>query len=342
MKKLPILVAVTVLVVAMAWLVWFRPAGEEEADEQPATEVAVYAGRITRATLRSYVTAYGVVEPEPAGTRPAASASVAPSVPGVVVAVKCVEGQRVAKGDVLFQLDSRQADVAVEFAQKSLERQRRLIQIEGTSEKLLQEAEQQLDAARVQQALLRVQAPLAGTVARVSVKPGEAVDLTTVMAVVVDTDRLVVSASVPSVELAALELGQPAEVVSDKSIPATAASLEFISPEVDARTGTALVRAALPAGSGLRPGQFVTIRIVSAEHENRLAVPVESVVQDEEGTTVIAIIENDTAVQKPVITGLRDDGWIEVEADGLQADMMVVTQGAYGLPKETKVRLLGN
>ena len=246
------------------------------------------------------------------------------------------------KGDVLFQLDSRAADVAVAFAGRVLGRQKKLVQVDGTSQKALQEAEQQLDSARVQQALLRIQAPLAGTVTRVNVKPGEAVDLPTTLAEVVDLARLVVSASVPSAELAALKVGQPAEMIADKSAAPIIGSLTYISAQVDAKSGTAPVRVALPANSSLRPGQFVTVRIVSAEHKDCLAVPVESVVKDEEGTTVIAVVQNDTAAWKPVKTGLRDGGLVEVEADGLQAQMTVVTEGAYGLPKETKVRVLGN
>jgi RND family efflux transporter MFP subunit len=332
-----------IVAIGLLWFFWLRPAGDEGTAMEPATEVAVRVGKVTRATLRAYVTAYGMIEPEPAGGEaPAASASVAPSVPGIVVAVKGVEGRRVAKGDVLFELDSRAADVAVDFAEKTVDRQKRLLQIEGTSATALQDAEQQLDAARVQQALLRVQSPLAGTITRVNVKPGEAVDLTTVMGEVVDLDRLVVSASVPSAELAALELGQPVEVVVDESAAPVAASLSFISPQVDARTGTALVRAKLASGASLRPGQFVTIRIVSAEHANSFAVPVESVVKDEDGASVIAIVEGDTARQKPVKTGLRDDGLIEIEADGLREDMTVVTEGSYGLPRETRVRVIEN
>jgi RND family efflux transporter MFP subunit len=341
MKKLALVLVVATVVTGTAWLGWFRqPARQEEADTQRGTEVAVHIGKITRATLRAYVTAYGTVEPEPAGEHPAASANVAPSVAGVLVAVNCVEGQHVAKGDVLFQLDSRAADVAVEFAQKNLERQKRLIGIQGTSEKALQEAQQQLDAARVQQALLRVQAPLSGTVTRVNVKPGEAVDLMTVLAELVDLDRLVVSARVPSTELAALEPGQSVDVLADEAASPVVGTLDFISPQVDVQTGTALTRTALPAGSGLRPGQFVSARIVSTEHENRLAVPVESVVKDERGRTVISIVQDDTAVRKPVKTDLRDGRLVEVEADGLQAGMTVVTEGAYGLPEETRIRVL--
>jgi membrane fusion protein (multidrug efflux system) len=340
MKKTVFIIVFLAAVAGLAWLVWFKPAKREEAEKKPDTEVPVHVGKIKRVTLRGYVTAYGTVEAEPAGERPAASARVAPSVPGVVTEVKCVEGQRVDKGALLFQLDSRAADVAAAFAEKSLERQKKLVQVDGTSQKTLQDAEQQLAAARAQQALLRVQAPLAGTVVRVNVRPGEAVDLTTALAEVIDLDRLVASAQVPSSELAALKAAQPAEVLADKSGPPVLGAVSYISSEVDPKTGTALVRASVPANSGLRPGQFVTLRIVSEEHKDRLAVPVESVVKDAEGSTVIALVQGDKAAQKAVKTGLREGGLIEVEADGLQADMPVVTEGAYGLPKETRIRVL--
>lgn len=340
MKRIIVIVSCLAAVAGLAWLVWFKPAKAEEAEKKPETEVPVQVGKIERVTLHGYVTAYGTVEPEPAGERPAASAHVVAAVAGVVTQVKCVEGQRVEKGAVLFQLDPRAVDVAVDFAEKTLERQRKLAQTESTSQKALQEAEQQLAAAQAQRALLQVQAPLAGTMVRVNVKPGEAADLTSVLAEVIDLDRLVVSANVPSPELAALRVGQAVEVLVDKSASPVTGTMTFIGSQVDPKTGTALVRAGLPAHSGLRPGQFVTARIVSEEHKDCLAVPVESVVKDAEGGTVIALVQGDKATQKPVKAGLREGGLVEVEADGLQPGMTVVTQGAYALPRETKVRVL--
>jgi len=41
-----------------------------------------------------------------------------------------------------------------------------------------------------------------------------------------------------------------------------------------------------------------------------------------------------------VKTGLRDGTLVEIEGDGLSEGQSVVTVGAYGLPKETKVRVL--
>jgi len=340
MTRLSVALVAASLVTVVAWLAWFKRATHEEESEAPATEVPVSVARIMRATLRGYITAYGTVEPEPPGKRPAASAHVMTAVPGIIVSVHCVEGQRVEKGVVLFELDSRATDVAVEFAEKTLERQQRLIQSEATSQKALQDAEAQLAAARAQQTWLTIRSPLAGTLVRVNGKPGEAADLAIPMADVVDLDRLVVSMRVPDMELTGLKAGQVAEVIADKSLSPVAGSITFIGSEIDPHTGTALARASLPAGSGLRPGQFVKVRIVSAEHSDCLAVPIESVVKNEDGATVIAIVKYDSAVQKQVTTGLRDNGWVEVEADGLQTGMTVVTEGAYGLPQETKVRVL--
>lgn len=355
MRRTLIAVVLLAAFAGFVWLTWLKPAGVAEEDASVETEVAVHVGQITRTTLRGYVTAYGVVEPAPPGERAAASARIAPSVAGVISAVRCAEGQHVERGTLLFQLDSRVADVAaekarhaVEFAEANATRLSKLIKVEGTSQKLLLEAEQALAAARselaaaeTQQELLRVKAPLSGTVTRVNVKAGEAVDLTTTLADIVDLDRLVVNASVPSAELAPLGLGQLAEVIVDRSLPPTIGSLTYLSPQVDLRTGTAVARVSLPAGSGLRPGQFVTLRIVSDERKDRLAVPIESVAKGSDGGSVIALVQGDKAVQKAVKTGLREGGLIEIEADGLQAGMEVVTKGSYALPRETKIRVLG-
>ncbi len=195
----------------LLWLVWFRPVKAPEEEKKPEAEVPVHVGKVSRTTLRSYVIAYGMVEPEPK-----AGARVAVGVPGVVASVQCVEGQRVEQGALLFELDGRAADVAVRFAEKSLERQKKLAQAEGTSQKLLQEAEQQLASARTQQALLQIRSPINGTVTKVNVKAGEVADLTTILGEVVDLDRLVVSMNVPIAELAALKPAQPVEVTEPR------------------------------------------------------------------------------------------------------------------------------
>jgi membrane fusion protein (multidrug efflux system) len=341
-----------------------KPAAPEEQEEVVATEVAVHVGKIVRATLHSYVVAYGAVEPEPACKgRPPASARIFTPVAGIIAEANCVEGQRVAKGETLFRMDSRVADVLVEkakqavaFAEKDYDRQKKLRETEATSVKLLQSAEQELNSARnellsvqTQLALLTVKAPLAGTVVEVHAKPGDVVDTTTVLAEVADLDRLVVSANVPSAELPLLKLGQSVEFsaavataeAGAKTPRVLTGALTFIGSEVDGKTDTVLVRVSPRDKAGLRPGQFVKLRIVCEEHPGCLAVPDDSVVTDTDGKTVIALVEGDKAIQKPVKTGLKEGGLVEVEGEGLKEGLAIVTTDAYGLPKETKIRVVG-
>ena len=120
--------------------------------------------------------------------------------------VNVVEGQQVEKGDVLVELNS--GTTTAENAEQEVERQKKLYAQQNTSLKNLQDAEAQL-------ALLQVTAPLSGTVARVNVKPGQAVDLTTVVAEVMDLNRLAVSAEIPAAEANDLKTGDPVEVLTD-------------------------------------------------------------------------------------------------------------------------------
>jgi multidrug efflux pump subunit AcrA (membrane-fusion protein) len=303
--------------------------GEEE--ENVPTVVSVQVGALERMTLHRYVTGYGTVEPAPATVNaPAADAPLAAPAAGVVADVNVAEGQRVRKGEVLMTLNAGTA--TAKYAEQEVARQRKLYAQHNTSLKNLQDAEARL-------ALLQVTAPLSGTVTRVNVKPGAAVDVNTVVAEVMDLHRLVVKTDVPAPEAGELEPGQDVQVLTQ---PPVATALSFVSPTVDTSNGTVLARALLPADSGLRPGQFVPLRIVTAVHTNCLAAPEESVVTDVNGRSAVSLITGDEAIRTPVQTGFRENGWVEVEGTGLKAGDAVVTVGAYGLPDKTKIRVVSS
>ncbi len=327
-----------------------------EDEPEAITEVSVNTGKISQTTLRRYVMAYGVVEPEPASTgKAAASAKIAAPVAGIVQQSYCEEGLAVKKSQLLFELDTRAADsliakaqVAVDFAQKNFLRKQQLNTADNISHKLYDEAEQLLQTARkdlltaqTQRELLRINAPLSGMVMACHVKAGEAVGLNAVVAEVIDLHRLDIAIHVPSVEAVALQLKQPVTIRLGSSPSDTDlhGKLTFISSQVDLLTDTVLVRAALPTDAKLRAGQFVNIAIVVEERADCLAVPIDSVVTNENSTR-IAIVEGNNAKQQEVKLGLRDGNLVEIQGEGLQAGMMIVTQGIYGLPLETRVRVV--
>jgi membrane fusion protein (multidrug efflux system) len=353
MTKRQVTTGLIVLAAAAAALLLFRvfgPKGGE--DEEIVTDVGVHVGQIVRATLHRYVTAYGTVEPEPpGGGKPAAGAMISAPVGGILTEIACTEGHAVERGALLFRLDTRLAEVAVARAEKALataeqtyERQKKLLEAEGPSQKSFQQAELELNtaksdlaAARTELALLEIRAPLAGTVVRIDARIGQAVEPNAVLAEVIALDRLVVTAHVPSRDAVQLKTGQPV-IWGDGSAPS--GSVLVVGRDIDPKSDTVLVRTSLPAGAGIRPGQFLNIRIVSEERRDVLAVPEESVVPGSEGGTVLMVVEGDKAVPKPVRAGLRDAGLVEVEGDGLKEGLVIVTTDAYNMAGETKIHIL--
>ncbi len=369
MNRKGIIIAVPALLVValVAFLLLRRGSGSASAEEkEPAAEVTVKFGKIQRTTLRAYVSGFGNITPEPATSgNPPASAKIGSPVAGLLAESRAVEGQTVAKGATLFQLDSRVANVqvekarqAMEFAQIAFDRQQRLLSVDGTSKRLYQEAEQNLQAAKyelanatAQRALLTITAPIAGTVVHVMAKPGDAIDLSNALAEIVDLDRLVVSAKVRTSDASALHMGQRVEIspgrpeASDQvgRLPAAAAAtLSYIGADVDQANDSVTVRALLPPHSGLRPNEFVTLRVLAGEHKDVLAVPLEAVVSDVGSSEAsIAIIENNVGKRHPVTLGIKDNGLVEISGEGLKEGTVIATTGAYGLPDNTKVREAG-
>ena len=357
MTKRQVITGLIILAVAAAAaLILIKGLGSKGAGKEEGilTDVAVHVGKVVRATLHRYVTAYGTVEPEPPGEgRPAAGALISAPVAGILTDIRCVEGRPVERGAVLFRLDSRLAEVAVAKAEKELafagqayERQKRLLAAEGTSQKAFQEAELQLQTARndlataqTELSLLQIKAPLAGTVVRISARLGQSVETSAVLAEVIALERLVVTAQVPSREAGLLKPGQPVDFG-----PGSAATgkVTVVGKDIDPKTDTVLVRAAVPAGAGLRPGQFVTIRIVSEERRDVLAVQEASLIADSVGgdTGSIVLVESGKAVRRRVKSGLRESGLVEVEGEGLKEGLVIVTEDAYAVPADSKVHII--
>jgi len=351
-RRTRVVVAALVIVAAAAVAIKLLRSGGE--NEEIVPNMAVHVGKISRASLHRFVAAFGAVEPEPATTgRPSAVSEVASPVAGVLAQAHCVEGQKVARQDLLFVLDTRVAETAYERAKKNLgyaeqtfERQKKLLSSDGTSQKSYLEAEAQLSAARSDLreaetglALVRIQAPLSGTVTKIYRDPGEAVDLNTILATVIDLDRLVVAAGVPRREIDEIKAGQPAEIEAGKTV---LGRVVFVGSSVDEKADTVPVRVSVPPGSGLLPGRFLDVRIVTEERADRLVVPVVALIAETlvSETGEIVLVQGDKAVRQSVKIGIREGDLVEVEAPGLKEGQAIVTEDAYAVPDGTKIHVI--
>jgi RND family efflux transporter MFP subunit len=349
-----IVLAAAVVVLLAAVVVIKIVHGRSEEGESVVPDMAVHVGKIARATVHRYVTVFGSVEPEPPWPgRPPAHVHVASPVAGIVAHVDCSEGQKVVKGTLLFRLDNRLAEVAytkaqqtLDYAEKNFERQKKLLAVGGTSQKNYLESESQHDSARsdladaaTNLALLRIEATLSGTVVKINTEPGEAVELNTILATIIDLDRLVVALSVPRREIAQVKVGQAATIDVPGAAPG---KVVFVGSSIDEKTDTVPVRVSLPAGCGCLPGRFLSVSIVTEERDGRLVVPVVALIAN---TLVgdageIVLVEGEKAVRKPVKIGLREGDLVEVQAPGLAEGQVIVTTDAYAVPDAMQVHVV--
>jgi membrane fusion protein (multidrug efflux system) len=264
--------------------------------------------------------------------------------------------KKLLEQDATAERKLQEAELQLVTARNELitaEQQLLLLKASPTKEELAEaeakvvEAEKALAAARTLRAVLTVQAPLSGTLVRMRAVPGESADLTADLGEIVDLDRLVVQAIVPASALPLLKSGQKVELDfnpgdgekheikhDEKHAEGLKGVLEYVSLEVDPKTDSVRARVRVPPGAGLRPGQYLKARIVVEEHENRLAVPRKSVVTDDEDQSLIALVKEGKAVLMPVHAGLREGDLVEIEGEGIQEGAVVVTAGAYDLPRE--------
>ncbi len=313
---------------------WHRAAGVDE-DEGASSEentnavITVQTNSLHRMTLHRYVNGYGTVEAAPAtADQPAAGGPLSSPSAGVVAKVNVIAGQEVKEGDVLVELNSGTA--SFNYAKAEVERQKKLFAEQNTSLKNLEDAQAQL-------ASLQIVAPVSGTVTRLNATTGTAIDANAVVADVIDLNRLAVSMQIPASDAHQLKPGQDVRVGQSVT-----ASLSYISPTVDAADGTVLARASLPAHCGLRPGEFLPVKIVTDVLKDCLAVPEESIATDEEGKSYIVLVKGEEAERTKVEAGVHENGWVEISGEDLKEGATVVTVGAYGFPDKAKIRFGGD
>lgn len=218
---------------------------------------------------------------------------------------------------------------------------------QAAAEQQLIDAKNELIHAQTQRDLMDVKAPMSGTITSIHVNPGEAVDASTILAELIDMDHLEIFADVPSKEASLIKRSQAVNILDTNNASMKTNNQKeslfqvlYINQKIDPMTDTSIIRVSVPANSGLRPGQYIPFQVIYEKHENCLAVPYESVVSDEEGHRVVFIVNDGKAVQAPVQEGLREGALVEIKGPDLREGLTIVTEGAYGLPNESAIRVV--
>ncbi len=108
--------------------------------------------------------------------------------------------------------------------------------------------------------------------------------------------------------------------------------ISTLGATVDAATHRLMVRSVIhDPKHELRPGMIATFTIMTGEPSSSIAVPVDGVVREGDGTmTVWLTTDHHRFVQRTVKLGLQQDGWDQI-VEGLQPGELVVTEGGVFL-----------
>ena len=175
-----------------------------------------------------------------------------------------------------------------------------------------------------------IRAPIGGTIVERKVGPGEYVkpDMPDPLFLLSDLSTLWVMADVYESFLPHIRVGTPVQI-STAAYPDRyfPARISFINPTVDAATRTVHVRCVVPnRGNLLKPDMFAKIKIGAATPTPTPAVPASAVISLNNANYVLVEQSQRRFQRRPVKTGRDVDGYTTIQ-EGVRSGDRVVTKG---------------
>ena len=333
--------AITTVVVlaaaALAAWIWFGTGSGNGAPQRVAAEdrppVAVVTITAVERDMVDEVEALGT-------TRAREAVQITPRISSVITAIRFREGQSVAAGEVLVELDNAEeranlaeAEARVIDSRAQFRRARELLASKTVSESQVQQLEATMNAdearlraaeARFEQTLVR--APFAGRIGLREISPGSLVSPGTVITTLDDLSSVRLDFTVPESFLGVLQTGLP---ISARSVAFEGrdfgGEVTTINTRVDPVTRAVTIRADLPNDDGLlKPGMFLTVRL-AGQTRARVIIP-EAALVPEGDRQHVYLVRDERAWRTDVVVGRRLRGEIEI-LEGVQAGDLVVVEG---------------
>ncbi|MEB3898856.1 efflux RND transporter periplasmic adaptor subunit [Pseudomonas putida] len=287
------------------------------------------------------------------------TAHVVPRVPGVVEAVQAELGQAVKRGQVLAVVASQQiselrseqqaAQRRLELARLTFKREQQLWQERISAEQdylqarqALQEAEIALANARQKVAAVapagagnryELRAPFDAVVVEKHLTVGEVVDETSNAFTLSDLSRVWATFAVTPGDLGRVTTGRNVTVSAPDLGAEVQGKVNYVGNLLGEQNRAATARATLANPDGAwRPGLFVTIAVNIERFDAAVVVP-EAALQTWEEQTVVFARTEEGFEARPVKTGRRDAGQVEI-TEGLAAGTQVAAAGSFVLKSE--------
>lgn len=268
-------------------------------------------------------------------------------------------GQTVSKGQVLVELKTTEQDAALAQARarevqarRAYERWRTLGEQGYASVAAVDQYEAAWKSARADVGAAEsrlgdrvIRAPFAGVVGLSDIAPGAIINPGAAIVTLDDLSAVRVDFQVPDRFLSAVREGQALTASVDAWPDARfSGRILRLDTRIDERTRALTARSEFASPDGrLKPGMMLRVG-VSQGVRTALALPESAVAVQGEGASVFVVVQEGgrmTVQQRPVVAGLRQDGWVEI-LEGVTTGDRVVADGLNRIQSGQPVRPAGS
>lgn len=270
---------------------------------------------------------------------------------GQVVKVLVEEGDVVERQQVLLRLEDAEQRSALKHAattlaqaKRSYEQQQKLLSHGVISDNENSSAEFELKRLQIShndaKRMLRytvIRAAVGGTVTLRQVKLGDFVNPNQRLFDIADFNSIVAKVFVPEKELSAVRKDQVVRLFPPNAPElGREAIVQRVAPIVDPRTGTAKVTIRIPDTSGLKPGSFVSVELVTAENPKAVLLPRKALVYDNDEPFAFKLVAGNRVERVAVVPQLQGADYVEAKSGFAVGDQVVIA-GQVGLKDKALV-----
>lgn len=171
----------------------------------------------------------------------------------------------------------------------------------------------------------KIYAPISGVISSKNLDKGMLVSNTAPVLNIVDISEVYIDIQVLEELYMQINMGDIYEVtIPSLNNQAFNGTVVNISPNIDERTGTYLVRLSIDnSNKRLRGGMIANVSVITKTSPNTLTVPIDAVLNDGH-EKIIFILQNGRAKRKVISTGITGDRYIEIFGDINESDKVIV------------------
>ena len=276
-----------------------------------------------------------------------------PEISGRLVALNIKEGTYVKQGTLLaklfdgdLQAQLQKLQVQLQISEKTVERYKELLKIQGISQQEYDLAELQVNNLRADMDIVRVDigrtqihAPYSGKVGLRNVSMGAYVSPTTVLTTLRKVDQLKVSFTVPEKYSSLMQKGNTVKLNLEGENRRFTATIIATENSIEANTRTLKVLAVVSAGgTPLVPGAFAKVNLQMGKNNEAIVVPTQAIIPQARNKKVL-VYSNGQARSVVVETGIRDSSYVQIDS-GLKVGDTVLTTGLLAVRPDSKVKLI--